>query len=65
VIVEMEAGARLEFNDPRRFGYMDLIARDGFDAHPWFAGLGPEPLGNSFHAPCLAQAFAGKKGGDR
>ncbi len=66
VIVEMEAGAkgeetRLEFNDPRRFGYMDLIARDVFDAHPWFKGLGPEPLGNAFHAPYLAEAFAGKK----
>ncbi len=61
VIVEMERGARLEFNDPRRFGYMDLIARDAFDAHPWFKGLGPEPLGNAFHAPYLAEAFAGKK----
>lgn len=61
VIVEIEDGARLEFNDPRRFGYMDLIARDVFDAHPWFKGLGPEPLGNEFHAPYLAEAFAGKK----
>ena len=61
VVIEMEKGARLEFNDPRRFGYMDLIAREAFDAHPWFKGLGPEPLGNGFHAPYLAEAFAGKK----
>jgi formamidopyrimidine-DNA glycosylase len=61
VVVEMEQGARLEFNDPRRFGYMGLIARDGLDAHPWFKGLGPEPLGNEFHAPYLAEASAGKK----
>jgi formamidopyrimidine-DNA glycosylase len=61
VTVEMEGGARLEFNDPRRFGYMDLIAADGFDAHPWFKALGPEPLGNSFNAAHLASAFAGKK----
>ncbi len=60
VIVEIEKGARLEFNDPRRFGYMDLIAREDFDEHPWFKGLGPEPLGNAFHAPYLAEAFAGK-----
>jgi formamidopyrimidine-DNA glycosylase len=26
VVIETEEGARLEFNDPRRFGYMDLIA---------------------------------------
>ncbi len=61
VIVEIEGGVRLEFNDPRRFGYMDLIARDAFDAHPWFKGLGPEPLGNAFSAPYLAEALAGKK----
>ncbi len=66
VVLDMEAGrkgeaTRLEFNDPRRFGYMDLIARDAFDSHPWFKGLGPEPLGNEFHAPYLAEAFAGKK----
>ncbi|MBY0564886.1 MAG: bifunctional DNA-formamidopyrimidine glycosylase/DNA-(apurinic or apyrimidinic site) lyase [Hyphomonadaceae bacterium] len=61
VVLETDAGARLEFNDPRRFGYMDLIARDAFDAHPWFKSLGPEPLGNAFHAPYLAEALAGKK----
>ena len=61
VVIETERGARLEFNDPRRFGYMDLIARDAFDAHPWFKNLGPEPLGNAFSAPYLAEAFAGKK----
>lgn len=61
VIVEMEQGLRLEFNDPRRFGYMNLIAAAALEAHPWFKGLGPEPLGNEFHAPHLKQAFAGKK----
>ncbi len=61
VVIAMKEGVRLEFNDPRRFGYMDLIARDGLDAHPWFNGLGPEPLGNAFHALYLVQAFAGKK----
>jgi formamidopyrimidine-DNA glycosylase len=61
VVVDMEEGARLEFNDPRRFGYMDLIAEDALDAHPWFKGIGPEPLGNEFHAPFLKHALAGKK----
>jgi formamidopyrimidine-DNA glycosylase len=61
VVIEMEHGARLEFNDPRRFGYMDLIAEDALDAHPWFKGMGPEPLGNEFHLPYLKKALAGKK----
>lgn len=60
-VLETDKGARLEFNDPRRFGYMDLVARDEFDAHPWFTGLGPEPLGNAFSAPYLAEALAKKK----
>jgi formamidopyrimidine-DNA glycosylase len=61
VLIEMDEGPRLEFNDPRRFGYMDLIAADALDAHPFFKGLGPEPLGNQFHLPYLKRALAGKK----
>ena len=61
VVIEIEDGARLEFNDPRRFGYMDLIAESEFDAHPYFKGMGPEPLGNEFHLGFLKKAFAHKK----
>jgi formamidopyrimidine-DNA glycosylase len=66
VVIDMESGAkgemiRLEFNDPRRFGYMDLIAEDALAAHPWFKGLGPEPLGNEFNLPYLKKALAHKK----
>lgn len=61
VAIETDAGVRLEFNDPRRFGYMDLIVGTELDAHPWFKGLGPEPIGNEFHLPYLKRALAGKK----
>ncbi|MES1201396.1 MAG: bifunctional DNA-formamidopyrimidine glycosylase/DNA-(apurinic or apyrimidinic site) lyase [Pseudomonadota bacterium] len=61
VVIETDKGVKLEFNDPRRFGYMDLIAADELDAHPWFKGLGPEPLGNQFHIAHLKAAFEGKK----
>lgn len=60
VVIETDAPARLEFNDPRRFGYMDLIAADALDAHPFFNGMGPEPLGNAFNAAHLRAAFDGK-----
>lgn len=60
-VMEMEEGSRLEFNDPRRFGYMDLIAASELDAHPFFKSMGPEPLGNHFHLPYLKQALARKK----
>lgn len=61
VVVETEDGARLEFNDPRRFGYMDLVAEAELEAHPFFKAMGPEPLGNAFHLPYLKHAFAHKK----
>ena len=55
------AATRLGFTDARRFGFMGLIPSDEVEAHPWFAGLGPEPLGNAFSGAHLAEAFRGKK----
>lgn len=61
VLIEIEDGSRLEFNDPRRFGYMDLIPQAELDTHPFFKSMGPEPLGNQFHLPYLKKTLAGKK----
>lgn len=55
------AATRVGFADARRFGFMGLIPTDAVDDHPWFAGLGPEPLGNGFSGAHLAEAFAGRK----
>ena len=52
---------RVGFADARRFGFMGLIPTDAVEAHPWFAGLGPEPLGNGFSGAHLAEAFSGRK----
>lgn len=54
-------GRRIGFSDSRRFGYMALVPTAGLDDHPWFRGLGPEPLGNGFNAAVLKAAFRGKK----
>ncbi|MCC5986707.1 MAG: bifunctional DNA-formamidopyrimidine glycosylase/DNA-(apurinic or apyrimidinic site) lyase [Pararhodobacter sp.] len=61
VILHMENGARIAFNDARRFGALDLRASTAIDAHPLLAGLGPEPLGNEFGAPYLAARWRGRK----
>jgi formamidopyrimidine-DNA glycosylase len=53
VVLDMEGGARVTFNDARRFGSMDLIATDSADTHPLLASLGPEPMGNAFSGPYL------------
>jgi formamidopyrimidine-DNA glycosylase len=60
VVFHMSSGAAVIFNDPRRFGYMKIIARNDLDAEPLLRGLGPEPLGNEFDAAMLAAACAGK-----
>jgi formamidopyrimidine-DNA glycosylase len=60
VVFETEAGARITYFDARRFGFMAVIPTGEIDAHPWFAGLGPEPLGPDFDADVLARAFKGK-----
>jgi len=51
---------RIGFADARRFGFMGLVATNEVEAHPWFAGMGPEPLGNGFSGVRLAEAFSGK-----
>lgn len=61
VVFEMVGGARVVFNDPRRFGAMDLIPTADQDSHLLLRKLGPEPLGNGFHAEYLVAALAGKK----
>ncbi len=61
VIFHMSSGARIAFNDPRRFGLMLLIPRAELAAHALMKELGPEPLGPSFDAGVLAAACAGKK----
>ena len=52
---------RVGFADARRFGFMGLIPTGAVESHPWFAGLGPEPLGNGFSGAHLAEAFSGRK----
>ncbi|MGF1660399.1 MAG: bifunctional DNA-formamidopyrimidine glycosylase/DNA-(apurinic or apyrimidinic site) lyase [Rubrimonas sp.] len=61
VVFETDDGARVTFNDARRFGAMDLWPTADLAAHRWLAGLGPEPLGPDFHAQALGAALAGRR----
>lgn len=60
VVFDMSNGARITFNDARRFGAMDLGPTVGIEAHRMLAGLGPEPLGNAFNEDYLAAALKGR-----
>jgi formamidopyrimidine-DNA glycosylase len=61
VVLDMEGGARITFNDARRFGAMDLLETAGAETHPLLASLGPEPLGNAFDEAYLARALQGRR----
>ncbi len=60
VVLHMANGARITFNDPRRFGAMDLLPTATAEQHKLLSVLGPEPLGNDFHEQHLIDAFKGK-----
>lgn len=61
VVLHMASGARVTFNDARRFGAMDLMASDGAALHPLLAALGPEPFGNDFNETYLAGRLLGRR----
>jgi formamidopyrimidine-DNA glycosylase len=61
VVLHMSSGKAVIFNDPRRFGVMDLIPAGGLVDHPAVGRLGPEPLSGAFDAAALARACRGKK----
>lgn len=60
VVFDMENGARVTFNDARRFGAMDLMSTERAGEHWLLKDLGPEPLGNGFHADYLVGRLSGR-----
>ena len=60
VVFEMETGARIAFNDARRFGAMDLAPTELVEAHWLLKDLGPEPLGNAFNEDYLEARLRGR-----
>ena len=61
VVLTTDSGARITYNDARRFGAMDLMTTAQADQHKLLASLGPEPLGNAFDADVLTAAMAGRR----
>ena len=48
IIIYLDSGVRIVYNDPRRFGAIDLVSTAKIKSHKWLKKLGPEPLGNQF-----------------
>ncbi|MCP4821029.1 MAG: bifunctional DNA-formamidopyrimidine glycosylase/DNA-(apurinic or apyrimidinic site) lyase [Shimia sp.] len=60
VVFDMDNGARVTFNDPRRFGAMDLLDTATAAEHPLLVKIGPEPLGNDFNESYLAERLTSR-----
>ncbi|MFN3937405.1 MAG: bifunctional DNA-formamidopyrimidine glycosylase/DNA-(apurinic or apyrimidinic site) lyase, partial [Gemmobacter sp.] len=61
VVLTMEDGSCVTFNDPRRFGMMDLVSTAAVETHALLAPLGPEPFANAFHEDYLVARLRGRR----
>jgi formamidopyrimidine-DNA glycosylase len=61
VVFHLENGARITYNDPRRFGFMDLVPSASLAESKHFKAMGVEPLGNELNGELIQTLFADKK----
>lgn len=47
-ILELNKSSIIVFNDPRRFGFIDLIHKKNIENHKYLRNLGPEPFDKNF-----------------
>lgn len=57
----MEGDNIVIYNDPRRFGMMFMVKTGEEHAHPAFAAMGAEPLGNHFNGQTLFETLQTRK----
>ena len=56
-----DQGTTIRYNDPRRFGFIDLFSVTEAETHKLLADLGPEPLSNAFDGPELAKRLGDRR----
>ena len=61
IILLTDDGSDIRYNDPRRFGFMDLVEAEDLASYPMLLNLGPEPLGNDFDGDVLSAALKNKQ----
>lgn len=54
-------GRVLAYEDPRRFGVIDIIKTSEINRHPLLTNLGPEPLSKAFNKTYLMKALSTRK----
>lgn len=61
IILRTDQGTEVRYNDPRRFGFMDLIDGAALDQYVMLKNLGPEPLDDDFDATVLSARLKGRQ----
>jgi formamidopyrimidine-DNA glycosylase len=61
VVFHLSNGARVTYNDARRFGLMDLVPRAELESCRHFRDMGLEPLGSELSGEAIARLFAGRR----
>jgi formamidopyrimidine-DNA glycosylase len=59
-VITLTSGKTIIFNDPRRFGFLDIIHENELENHKFLHHLGIEPLDRSFTARTLHDRLRGK-----
>lgn len=60
-VFTLNNGGTLALNDPRRFGFLLMYHGGAWQNDKPFSAMGPEPLGNAFSGPVLAERIKGRK----
>ncbi len=62
VVFHVESDKRqvIIYNDPRRFGFMDIVNAGDLETCKHFKAMGPEPLGNTFTSNALNISLKGR-----
>lgn len=61
VIIELQSGKQLVFNDARRFGMIYISHKNQLETQPYLVSLGPEPLEKDFTSEYLLKKLSNKK----
>lgn len=60
VVFQVSNGFEIRYNDPRRFGFMDLTTEAEMPDHSMLSKIGPEPVHPGLSGPELAVRLKGK-----
>ena len=59
-VLETGNGRVVALNDPRRFGFLDIMGQADLHDYKHFRSMGPEPLSNDFNGAVLGLALKGR-----